>query len=161
MLHPPYFHSLQSYFESIPGTPPCGFNESPADYLIECIGGGLRQRTDRDYSFDYRHSALAVTNAQELRVLRRSKGQAGSRLTESGYAAPLGTIYREVRTVGVLGLGLFGENCPDASNWSEHKVALTQSFLSVVEESEKARKVRDGEGRFGGMLSGWAQPMGR
>lgn len=80
---------LQKYFEAIPGTPRCSLNKSPITYAIDVIGDrAADHKTPRDYAFEYRVSELALRNHIQLQILRRSKGDNGPELLESGYRAP-------------------------------------------------------------------------
>uniref|UniRef100_A0A7I4CW03 ABC transporter domain-containing protein n=1 Tax=Physcomitrium patens TaxID=3218 RepID=A0A7I4CW03_PHYPA len=81
--------SLLKYFEAIPGTPRCSLNKSPITYAIDVIGDrAADHKTPRDYAFEYRVSELALRNHIQLQILRRSKGDNGPELLESGYRAP-------------------------------------------------------------------------
>ena len=89
---------MQKYFEAIPGTPRCPRNKNPVAYALDVIGDGAadRGKAHRDYAFEYRVSDLALRNHIQLQNLRRSKGQNGHELLESGYRAPYSVMAWEV-----------------------------------------------------------------
>lgn len=90
--------ALQKYFEAIPGTPRCPRNKNPVAYALDVIGDGAadHDKAQRDYAFEYRVNELALRNHVQLQNLRRSKGQKGPELLESGYRAPYSVMAWEV-----------------------------------------------------------------
>jgi len=63
--------NLISYFQGIPGTPPCPDGYNPATWMLEVIGAGTTQNTvdteQADYGAIYRRSKLYQQNRQRLR----------------------------------------------------------------------------------------------
>ena len=70
--------SLISYFEGIPGVPPCG-RQNPATWMLEQIGAGTgASASSVDFHQVYKNSSLC-----EVNNLRVSKHMTGSRVLES------------------------------------------------------------------------------
>eukprot|EP00850_Spirogloea_muscicola_P017864 SM000157S02094 [mRNA] locus=s157:259267:270139:- [translate_table: standard] len=78
---------LLGYFEALPGMPKCGPDQNPATYMLEAIGAGIGHAAERDFALDYRESALAEQNEEELQKLRYGKGEYGPEPSLRGYAA--------------------------------------------------------------------------
>eukprot|EP00898_Chlorokybus_atmophyticus_P002867 jgi/Chlat1/3581/Chrsp234S03598 len=66
-----------------------GGETNPASYMLEVIGAGIGHKSARDYALDYRKSALARRNEQDLEHARVPTVRVGEGLEKQKYVAPL------------------------------------------------------------------------